>query len=425
MRHIVLALLLCLGIAPGTGLAQSHYQTLRQFIGYGAGCNPTAGLTPGNQGEIYGINFGCGPAKSGDGTIFRLTPPGQGATKWGFETIWQLHGGEGAEPQGRLLLGQDGALYGTTSTGSTDHVLFGSVFRLAPPVTGGTKWSLTVLHSFSPGNVNHDGGIPDAQLIQDHTGALYGTTTIAGGHQGLGFGTIFKLTPPAPRDSGTWAFDRLASFTAARRDGSSPLGALYMDAQGVLYGTAGFGGVNGDGTIFTVTPPTGSETKWVKRDIIQFAAPDATPAGGLVAGPDGDLYGSTTGIEAKDAGTIYRIIPPEKGSTRWTEQTIYKFHGTDGAQPMGGLTPDGKGGFYGSTFLGGTKNYGTLFHIQPKPGGELPWQLNTLFDFGGTRDNTQNLQPNGDLVLDSTGALLGTTLLDTTYYAGSVFRFTP
>jgi hypothetical protein len=424
MRHAPLALLLSLATAPTSALAQSNYETLHQFTDNGAGSNPTTGLTPGSHGELYGTTVMGGQRKSQDGIIFMLTPPAPPAKKWGYKTIWKLHGRDGAAIQGRLLLGQDGALYGTASAGGYDGVLFGTVFRLTPPAPGSDAWRFSLLYRFGAYDVDHDGGNPDAGLIQDASGALFGTTTISGGHHSDAFGSVFKLTPPAG-GTGFWTFDRLASFGAKKTDGSSPLGTLYRDANGILYGTAAFGGTNDLGTVFTVTPPAPGQTKWVKQDIVQFASPNATPAGGLVLGPDGDLYGSTTGIEAATAGTIYRLVPPANRGAVWTEQTIFQFSGDNGEMPMGGLTADGEGGWYGTTFMGGSVGNGTLFHLLPPPSGQTVWKLQTLCDFTRPTRSTVDFQPNGDLVLDSTGTLYGTTFLDTFNFAGSVFRFVP
>ena len=107
--------------------------------------------------------------------------------------LYSFTGSDGAGPIAGLIADKDGALYGTTLNGGTAG--YGTVFKLTPPAKGQTAWTPTVLHSFT----NSDGSSPNAGLIADNSGALYGTT--AGG--GTAFsGTVFKLTPPAKGETG-------------------------------------------------------------------------------------------------------------------------------------------------------------------------------------------------------------------------------
>jgi uncharacterized repeat protein (TIGR03803 family) len=98
-----------------------------------------------------------------------------------------------------------------------------------------------VLHAFTGGN---DGAIPAAALIADTQGKLYGTTLWGGGGGcgGGGCGTVFKVTPRGKETL-------LYSF-AGGSDGEFPQAGLIADAQGNLYGTTAAGGTAHYGTVF-------------------------------------------------------------------------------------------------------------------------------------------------------------------------------
>jgi hypothetical protein len=149
-------------------------------------------------------------------------------------------GADGALPSSGLTLSADGSLYGATTAGGNSKA--GAVFKLTPPASGTGRWSQTVVHSFSSGGA--DGGYPFASVIIDPWGALYG---VAGSGGPNGSGLVFKLTPPvAP--STTWTHTVLHAFNGA--DGAHPQGQLVFDHNGGLYGTTTSGGPNGNGVAF-------------------------------------------------------------------------------------------------------------------------------------------------------------------------------
>jgi uncharacterized repeat protein (TIGR03803 family) len=112
---------------------------------------------------------------------------------WTFTVLHQFTGKDGANPYASLLLDVAGNLYGTTWGGGNYRCNptygCGTAFKLAPG--GGGQWTETVLHEFNGNN----GAYPNANLIFDPAGDLYGTTA-SGGHS-RGEGTVFKLTPGA------------------------------------------------------------------------------------------------------------------------------------------------------------------------------------------------------------------------------------
>ena len=290
------------------------------------------------------------------GIVTKITPPAQGQTNWTGTVIYNFTGGvDGGFPLAALIADQSGALYGTTTLGGLYNN--GAVFKLTPPGKGQTNWTETTIWSFAGGTF--DGSYPIAGLIADKTGALYGTT-YSGGYYASG--TAFQLTPPGQGQS-DWTETVLWDFlgtTLELADGAFPAGTLLMDANGNLYGTTTAGGyLLNDGTVFMLTPPSEGQPYWTETILWSFSgAKGALPYGGLIMDKNGKLYGTTySGGHANDkmfGGTIFRLNPPTKKKTSWSETVLYKFKGgSDGAAPYDSLVPDAQGNLYGTTAYGG------------------------------------------------------------------------
>lgn len=197
---------------------------LYSFTGKKDGVYPFAGLVQDASGNFYGTTV-SGGAKN-KGTLFKVTPAGT-------ETVVHSFGeGDGKQPYAGLIMDAQGNLYGTTDLGGAFG--YGTVFKVTP---AGTE---TLLYTFTGGT---DGGSPFAGLLLDARGNLYGTTYRGGLYNE---GTVFEVSA-----SGTEGV--LYSFTGGA-DGASPQAGLVMDAQGNLYGTASAGGSSGAGAVFEVTP---------------------------------------------------------------------------------------------------------------------------------------------------------------------------
>jgi hypothetical protein len=195
--------------ARGAAWTETTIYTFGQNLGDGGGS--IAPLTVGSGGVLYGTtSYGgsgtCprpnGGASDGCGTVFQLTPPAVLGGTWTESVLYSFSGinGHGAYPAASVVVGKNGALYGTTQygggatsacPGSYDFLAgCGTVFKLIPPVAPGDAWTETVLHGFT--DANGDGSTPVAPLVLSSTGVLYGTTT-AGGTAGKG--TIFAVAP--------------------------------------------------------------------------------------------------------------------------------------------------------------------------------------------------------------------------------------
>ena len=161
-------------------------------------------------------------------------------------------GSDGNSPMG-LTIGSGRVLYGTTNGGGViaNDCPFGcgTVFSLTPPAAPGGAWTEAVLYSF---NGVSDGYGPPAGPTLGSGGVLYGVT--GDGDNGAGGGVVFSLTPPS-EPGGAWTETVLHSFAGGRRDdGLDPDSRLLLDGNGVLYGTALLGGLDGEGTVFELKP---------------------------------------------------------------------------------------------------------------------------------------------------------------------------
>lgn len=134
--------------------------------------------------------------------------------------LYSFKGGtDGGQPTGGIIFDTQGTLYSTTTAGSSASA--GTVFKLTPPANAAGTWTETVLYNFLGGT---DGAGPQASLILDTNGALYGTTTHGGSANA---GTVFRLTPPASGSS--WTESLLYSF----KGGSDGFGQGQIDFRRV------------------------------------------------------------------------------------------------------------------------------------------------------------------------------------------------
>ena len=327
------------------------------------GVNPFAGVIFDSSGALYGTTVFGG--NSGNGTVYKLTPPTDGGTLWNETVLYNFTGGaDGANPSnGSLIFDSSGALYGGTINGGNSGN--GTVYKLTPPAGGGTPWNETVLYNFTAGA---DGRYGSSSLIFDSGGALYGT---AGGG-GKGNGTVYKLTPPA---SGTvWNLTVLYAFAGNNIDGALPSYApLIFDSSGALYGTTRSGGPcqgcgGGYGTVYKLTPPANGMplgTPWTETVLHFFTsgADGSEPDGGVILDRSGALYGTTS---SGGYGTVFKLTPSASGNP-WTMTVLHNFSSApDGANPYSGLIFDRHDGLYGTTRSGGSVSNGgngTVFRV--------------------------------------------------------------
>jgi len=319
---------------------------LYRFTGGSDGAAPGSNLIFDAVGNLYGTTSGGGDASS-DGTVFQLTPPSTQGAAWTETVLYRFAGGsDGKTPVAGLVSDQASNLYGTTLFGGTTDA--GTVFQLTPPAIGDSTWTETVLHTFGRGN---DGLDPEAGLIRDNRGALYGTTTS---------GIVFRLTPP------TWTEKVLFTFTGGGNNGSWPCALIAR--QGALYGLTRLGGSPANtGTAFELRPPAGGGA-WTETTLYSFTGGNdgGEPCGALVSDQSGNLYGTTSGNGQNIPGTVFQLTPPGAQGGAWTETTLHKFGGSDdGLSPLAGVIFGKGGALYGTTSGGGSSGSGTVFSVAP------------------------------------------------------------
>jgi uncharacterized repeat protein (TIGR03803 family) len=229
--------------------------------------------------------------------------------------------------------------------------LVAATAAIANPVHASAA-SESVLWNFGNGT---DGNVPQAALLEDASGALYGTT---GGGGKYDLGTVFKLTPSKKvyTERTLWSFGRFG-------DGRKPAAGLIADASGGLYGTTSLGGtsercvassiVYGCGTVFKLTPKGSGYTESVLWRFYVAATDGKSPAAALLADSNGALYGTTVVGGTHNHGTVFKLTPSSQG---YTESVIWNFgKGKDGQSQFAALIMDAAGAFYGTTFSGGTQ----------------------------------------------------------------------
>jgi uncharacterized repeat protein (TIGR03803 family) len=330
------------------------------------GKNPVAALVSDSAGNLYGTTSTNG--LYGKGTVFKLSTDGT-------ETILHNFGNsnDGQTPLGNLIFDAVGNLYGTTSAGGVyGH---GTAFELSP---NGTE---TVLYSFGNGG---DGQNPAAGLVFDHSGNLYGTTVNGGS---FGGGTAFELSPSngrCCRESPVYSFGN-------GDDGRNPEAGLVFDSAGNLYGTTANGGPNSGGTIFELSPSNGRCCRESPVYIFGGSGDGKNPYAGVVLDDAGNLYGTTVNGGANGSGTAFEVSP--NGGGGWTEAFLHSFgSGSDGQNPYAGLVFDtsGNGNLYGTTANGGLYSKGMVFELSQFT--NRCCRENPVYDFGFSANDGQHPQ---------------------------------
>jgi len=341
----------------------ANESVLYSFAGPPDGNQPTAGLVQDAAGNLYGVTSYGGAYSNclGCGTVFKVTPGGA-------ETLLHSFGNGYADaslPVGRLVLDNSGNLFGATKYGGIRDGCYtivngkpvgygcGTVFKLDASGT------FSGVHSFGFPGGTAEGTWPNAGLVLDSAGNLFGTASSGGvtncGSGPLawfsGCGTVFKVDTSGQ-------FSVLYSFQGgtAGPDGATPKSSLLLDAAGNLYGTTNVGGNAAPcfvgetcGTIFQVTP-AGKESL-----LHSFGPADgaATPAAGLVQDAAGNFYGMAS-------GNVFKLDSTGK------ESVLYAFGGSE--VDLNDLVQDAEGNLYGVLPYGyGTSGKGAVFKLTTPP----------------------------------------------------------
>jgi uncharacterized repeat protein (TIGR03803 family) len=347
------------------------FTTLYSFQGGSNAAYPNSALTIDGFGNLFGSSGGgsanC-PTPPGCGTIFEISPNGQGG--WKETVLYSFLGGEdGDDPRG-VVLDAAGNLYGTAAQGGASCTLFsvgcGTAFELSPNGTGG--WHFKVLHQFGAGT---DGALPFGALASDGHGNFYGTTQYGGSFIGTctqGCGTIFRLS----QQNGRWTENVLHRFQVS--DGSYPAATPTLDSSGDIFVTTNYGGSQDAGVVFELTPVAGGWQSHLRHAFGSFQ--DGTRPGQASVALDrrGDVYSTTFygGQNPKacqnnigsGCGVLYRLTPTASGMWKFT--LLYSFTGgSDGNYPYDGPTLDSQGHLFGTTSYRGQATTGSVFEFIP------------------------------------------------------------
>jgi len=419
---IGMMLLLTGGIAESA--AHPSYSVVYNFTGGADGANPFAGLTVDAAGNLYGTTLNGG---QGYGVVFQLKATRSGFT---FNPIYRFTGGaDGAGPSGRVVLGSNGSLYGTTHAGGKldcgvpgfKYPGCGVVFMLTPQPN--QTWTESVLYTFQGAA---DGANPWGNVTFDPSGNLYGTAEFGGNPSCVltssGCGTVYKLTPGV----GSWTQSVLYSFTNGS-DGYRPYAGLTFDAAGNLYGTnflgagtgcTGFFQNPGCGTVFKLTP---SGPGWVQSTAYTFqgGSDGGFSQSGVTVDATGNLYTATSSFGSGSAGTVVKLSPANGG---YTYSLLASFSGA-GIPYQGGvredLVMDQAGNLYGTTNSAGAHGYGAVFKLTRSGN---TWTYTSLYDFTGSN---YGFNPVSNIVFDASGNLYGTTTYGGSGQKGVVWKIKP
>jgi uncharacterized repeat protein (TIGR03803 family) len=292
---------------------QGDETILYSFQGTGDGAGPVGGLVRDGQGNLYGTTWytnNQSSANSGCGTVFMVTPAGAESVLHSFSSC----GADGAEPNAGVILGTDGNLYGTTTTGGAYNK--GTIYEVT---TAGAE---TVLYSFTG---KADGGDPVSTLVRDTAGNLYGTTYSGGagaktvcGRPLYGCGVVFKLDRAGAE---TVLYTFRPTPEGELPHGAHPAAGLLFDEEGNFFGTtqAG-GGANGGGVIFKLDLEGTQTVLHVFGAGAEGDYPGGAGPWGLVGDATGTLYGTTlaggrdyyecgNGGEGGGCGTVFMYTP--------------------------------------------------------------------------------------------------------------------
>ena len=345
------------------------------------------------------------------------------SAEWKEKVLYSFQGGtnDGSVPAGGVVFDKQGNLYGATTDG-------GMVYQLAPPAEQGNPWTETVLYTFK-GKQYNDGDLPNGGLLIDSQGNLYGVTAYGGSGDcvllgtNVGCGTVYELSSPQQKGD-PWTETILYSFPTAKQ-GYLPNGDLVFDRAGNLYGATEFGGGKGTtcdpfyqycGAVFELSPPKTKGGKWTEKVLHAFASgtDGANPNGGLVLDGEGNVYGTTYAGGSGDWGTVYELKPPTRKGGAWTEKQVHVFTtGNAGGLPSAGVIFDSKANLYGTTV-------GTIFRLAPPSTKSGRWKETILSTF----NNYEAYDPSGALIFGANGNLYGTTQSAKTSF-GTVFRLRP
>jgi len=318
-------------------------EVLYTFTGGSDGGEPVTGVIFDGAGNLYGMTQA--PA-----TVFELSPGSNG--QW-TETV--LYSGGGGccsgypEPESDLVIDFRGNLFGTSSSYPG-----GFVFELVHQQKG--TWKEVTLYTFKgPPDAALGTSSP---VALDSSGNVWGTATAGGTgtchyfrYTG-GCGIVYELTHGS---GGKWTENIVYNFVRGGGNAVTPSGGFALVNESHILGTSVAGG-DGLGAVFELKK---SKKGWEQDALYSFYGsyfhgPDGNqPVGRLETDSAGALLGVTQYGGKNGRGTLFELSPSK--TTGWTEKVLHSFAGgSDGSYPQAGVAIDSQGHLYGTTSEGGT-----------------------------------------------------------------------
>jgi len=439
MRRIVSSLVAVIGLAiVAVPPAQTRAANLLPLVSFNGanGLSPRGELIADAKGNLFGTTF---LGSSNDhGTVFEIVKNsgGYASTPTTLVNFCSLANcADGEDPVAGLIADAKGNLFGTTQFGGAYGR--GTVFEIAKTASGYAS-TPTILVSFCALANCADGAAPSGGLVFDSDGNLFGTTRDGGVNASAFSGTVFEIAK-TPRGYASTPII-LVNFCSLANcaDGAAPQATLIADPKGNLFGTTTEGGANGAGTVFEIIK-THHRYASIPTTLVSFCslpncADGRVPFGSLIADAKGNLFGTTAGgpflIEMGGAGTVFEIVKTAGGFAS-TATTLVNFcslgsslaNCADGKHPMGGLIADAKGNLFSTTSGGGADDGGTVFEVAKTAGGYASTPT-TLVNFCSLANCADGEDPLAGLIADAKGNLFGTTNVGGANNSGTVFEVT-
>ena len=327
--------------------SQWMLSSLYDFRGGQDGAHPWGGITLGPDGALYGTTYGGG--LYGDGAVFKLQPQANRCKTalcyWTETVIYNFTGGsDGGTPQGDVIFDSAGNIYGTTQGGGLGSN--GVVYELS---AAQGSLNINVLYRFQGGA---DGQAPEDGVVMDVSGNLFGTTFLGGTDS---VGVVYELSQG---ESG-WTETVLHSF-AGGDDGKYP-GVPVVDPSGNVFGATSEDGANGDGTVFELQPTGGGFSYSIIYQFNSLAGPPCDAECGFTLDSAGNLYSAGYG-GMNGGGTIFELSP-SNGS--WNLTVLWDLNEYQGLYPSGRPILDAQGNLYGTTEYGGVDFDGNVWQLTP------------------------------------------------------------
>jgi uncharacterized repeat protein (TIGR03803 family) len=372
------------------------------------GNQPLAGLFKDSSGNLFGTTLFGGAYTGPDvgGVVFKLDGAGNYSVLHNFCSVINDAGycTDGSFPNAGLIGDLSGNLYGTTTQG--DATNDGLVFKLD------SSGYYSVLYNFCSQANCADGGGPYAGLVEDASGDLFGTTYGGGA---AGGGTVFRIDS-AGNHTVLYSFCSQANCA----DGGFPLAGLIEDASGNFFGTTLGGGTNRWGAVFKLDSAGNYSTLYSFCSQAN-CADGSQPTAGVIQDGSGNLYGTTSLGGVNNGGVVFKL------DSAGTYTVLYSFcsqtNCTDGETPYAGLIEDSAGNLYGTTYFGGVSvspdnlGSGVVFKVDGTGG------YSVLYNFCSQTNCVDGASPwYAGLIEDASGNLYGTTAYGGTYSEGTVFK---